>query len=104
MTDVLPASHLDIASEFSGLLYVLSCNTNTFVYRLDIYHPAQSGTAPISTTANVNAGKLVVDVWRNVYTLNYEPLALSAPGIVEPSVSLWVPSNSCVGVNCTPTG
>lgn len=96
--------HLDIVSEFSGLLYVLSYNTNTFVYRLDIYHPAQSSTTPISTTPNVNAGKLVVDVWRNVYTLNYEPLVLSAPGIVEPSVSLWAPSNSCVGVNCTPTG
>jgi hypothetical protein len=95
--------HLDIASEFSGLIYVLSYNTNTFVYQLDIYHPAQSGSTPVSTTPNVNAGRIAVDVWRNVYTLNYEPLALPGPGIVEPTVSLWVPTNSCSGVKCVPS-
>lgn len=94
--------HLDIASEFSGLIYLLSYNANTFVYRLDIYHPAQSGTTPVSTTTSVYAGKIAVDVWRNLYTLNYEPLAPSGPGIVEPTVSLWVPTQSCSGVNCVP--
>ena len=95
--------HLDIASEFSGLIYVLSFNQNTFVYRLDIYHPAQSTTVPISTTTNVNAAKLTIDFWRNVYTLNYEVLQLPGPGITEPTVSLWVPTQSCTGAGCAPS-
>ncbi len=95
--------HLDIASEFSGLIYVLSFNENTFVYRLDIYHPAQSTTVPISTTTKVNAAKLTIDFWRNVYTLNYEVLQLPGPGITEPTVSLWVPTQSCTGAGCMPS-
>ena len=95
--------HLDIASEFSGLIYVLSFNQNSFVYRLDIYHPAQSGTVPISTTTKVNAAKLTIDFWRNVYTLNYEVLQLPGPGITEPTVSLWVPTQSCTGAGCAPS-
>ena len=71
---------------------MLSYNVNSFVYRLDIYHPTQTGTAPISTTTNVNAAKIAIDFWRNVYTLNYEVLARPSPGLAEPSVSLWVPS------------
>ena len=63
--------------------------------RLDIYHPGQDGTAPIATTQNMNAAKLTVDFWRNVYTLNYDVLRLPGggfPGMTEPSVSLWQPS------------
>jgi hypothetical protein len=92
--------YLDLAVEYSGFLYVLSYNENTFVYRLDIYHPTQEGTQPISTTENINAAKLTVDFWRNVYTLNYEVLQLPRPGVTEPTVSLWTPINACTGVNC----
>jgi hypothetical protein len=92
--------YLDIAAEYSGFIYVLSYNENTFLYRMDIYHPTQAGTAPISTTQHINAAKLTVDFWRNVYTLNYEVLHLPGPGITEPTVSLWVPTNSCTGANC----
>ena len=63
--------------------------------RLDIYHSGQDGTAPIATTQNMNAAKLTVDFWRNVYTLNYDVLRLPGggfPGMTEPSVSLWQPS------------
>ena len=38
--------------------------------------------------------RLTVDFWRNVYTLNYEPLRLPSgafPAITEPSVSFWLP-------------
>jgi hypothetical protein len=94
--------YLDIAAEYSGLLYVLSYNENTFLYRLDIYHPTQAGTTPISTTQDINAAKLTVDFWRNVYTLNYEVLQLPGPGITEPTVSLWVPTDSHTGANSTP--
>jgi len=86
--------YLDLAVEYTGYLYVLSYNIGSNVYRLDIYHPGQSTTAPLTTTRNVNAAKLAVDFWRNVYTLNYEVLRLPdgalAP-VTEPSVSLWIP-------------
>jgi len=94
--------YLDIAAEYSGLVYVLSYNENTFLYRLDIYDPTQAGTTPIATTQHINAAKLTVDFWRNVYTLNYEVLQLPRPGITEPTVSLWVPTDSHTGANGMP--
>lgn len=66
------ATRLDLAVEFTGYLYILSYNSGTDRYRLDIYDPGQTGTAPLATTQNINAAKLTVDFWRNVYTLNYE--------------------------------
>ena len=86
--------YLDIAVEYTGYIYVLSYRTDTFVYQLDIYHPQQSSSQPIATTTSINAARLVVDFWRNVYTLNYEVLTLpngSSAGLTEPSVSLWTP-------------
>ena len=87
-------SYLDLAVEFSGYLYVLSVSMDgENTHRLDIYHPSQAGTNPICTTENINAAKLAVDFWRNVYSLNYEVLRLNGniPSFTEPSVSLWVP-------------
>jgi hypothetical protein len=81
--------------EFTGYLYVLSFNRQTVEYRMDVYHPEQTGTAPISTTLGVNAARLTVDFWRSVYTLNYEVLQVPAgvaQALTEPSVSLWTPS------------
>jgi hypothetical protein len=43
--------YLDLAVEFTGFIYVLSYHSVTFEYRLDIYHPTQSGTRPISSTS-----------------------------------------------------
>jgi hypothetical protein len=73
-----PASgwqYLDLAVEYTGFLYVLSYHEITFVYRLDIYHPQQTGTQPIATTMDglpgssaFNAARLTVDLCRNVYT------------------------------------
>ncbi len=88
------ATYLDLAVEFTGYLYVLSRSGSPPVFRLDIYHPAQSDAQPISTTKGLNAAKLTVDFWRNVYTLNYEVLKLPSgqiPPRTEPSVSFWVP-------------
>lgn len=88
------ATYLDLAVEFTGYLYVLS-RDNGLSFRLDIYHPGQTGTQPICTTRGVNAARLAVDLWRSVYTLNYEVLRLpggTLPPLTEPSVSLWVPS------------
>jgi len=85
--------YLDLAVEFSGFIYVLSYKNP--VYRLDIYRQDQSGTDPISTTTGFNAAKLVVDYWRNVYSLNYEVLKLpngTLPAVTEPSISQWIPT------------
>ena len=79
--------YLDMAVEYAGYIYVLSRGVSTGIYRLDIYMP--DGTW-LSQTANVNAGALSLDFWRNVYTLNYEVLV--SRGITSPSVSLWIPS------------
>ena len=88
------ATYLDLAVEFTGYIYVLSSSSNPLIFRLDIYHPAQSDTQPICTTVGMNAARLTVDFWRNVYTLNYEVLKLPSgeiPSRTEPSVSFWVP-------------
>jgi hypothetical protein len=87
--------YLDMAVEFSGFIYVLSYSNS--VYGLDIYHPDQTGTNPISTTMGLNAARVTVDYWRNVYSLNYEVLkrpdgSLPANGVTEPSISQWLPT------------
>ncbi|MEJ7687340.1 MAG: hypothetical protein WKG52_10300 [Variovorax sp.] len=89
--------YLDLAVEFTGYMYVLAYNQNTFVYRLDLYHPEQADNTPIATTQNINAARVTVDFWRSVYTLNYEVLSLpggAAAGLTEPSVSLWTPCDT----------
>jgi hypothetical protein len=95
-------TYLDLAAEFSGYIYVLSRRESPRAFRLDIYHPAQPNTQPICTTTGINAARLTVDFWRNVYTLNYEPLRLAGgefPGITEPSVSFWLPRSSTLASN-----
>ena len=91
--------YLDVAAEFSGLIYVLSVTSS--VYRLDIYDPNAAGTSPLSTTLGLNAAKVTVDYWRTVYSLNYEVLTIDGnlppSGVTEPSVSQWIPTtpNAC---------
>jgi len=90
-------TYLDVAAEFSGYIYVLSRRESPPAFRMDIYHPAQSKNKPICTTMGMNAARLTVDFWRNVYTLNYEVLRLPSgqyPGVTEPSVSFWLPRST----------
>ena len=93
--------YLDLAVEYGGLIYVLSQLQGE--YRLDIYKPGQSGTEPLCTTFAFNAAKIAVDFWRNLYALNYEVIPVlsgGTPAFTEPSVSLWQPTDACIGVNC----
>ena len=88
-------TYLDLAVEFTGFLYVLSQSNDTSVFYLSIYRPSQTDTRPICQTLNVNAGRIAVDFWRSVYTLDYAVMLLpdtTVPDITEPSVSLWLPS------------
>jgi LBP / BPI / CETP family, C-terminal domain len=87
----LEVTYLSMSTELKGYIYVLSyvgAGRSVTDYRLDIYQP----NGPwLARTAGVNAAKVVVDMWRNLYTLNYE--SFQGPGgRTEPSVSTWMPS------------
>ena len=84
---------VDLSVESQGYLYVLkylapaSGPVLASDYRLDIYNPDGTFLAQVTGLA---AASLHVDLWRNVFTLNYE--ILPGSGRTEPSVSQWIPS------------
>jgi uncharacterized protein YjbI with pentapeptide repeats len=76
--------------EIQGHIYVLSYEDTGYdprQFRLDIYSPDGSH---LLRQRGVNTAALTVDLWRNLYTLNYQKL-LGPGGRTEPSVSEWVP-------------
>ena len=81
------ATFLDLAMEIVGYIYVLWVNSAN-VYTVDIYDPQGNW---LSATGGVNAGKLTLDLFRNVYTLNLETLT-PVGTVTEPSISQWIPS------------
>lgn len=81
------ATFLDVEMEAAGYIYVLWTSASN-VYTLDIYDPQGNF---LSSTVGVNAGKLTVDLFRNIYTLNYETLT-PIGDVTEPSISEWIPS------------
>ena len=88
------ATYLDLAVEYSGYLYVLSFTGqgSSLEYRLDLYTP---DGAWLARTTGINADKLAVNYWRDLFTLNYQVLKLpngTLPSRTEPSVSHWIPS------------
>ncbi|PYS51638.1 MAG: hypothetical protein DMF68_03895 [Acidobacteria bacterium] len=93
--------YLDIGVETKGFIYVLSyegTGSQTSDYHLDIYNPDGSWLSRTPENAGdpgVNGARMIVDQWRNLYTLNYEAI-LGPNSRTEPSVSTWIPS--------TPTG
>lgn len=94
-------TYLDMATESQGNIYVLSYVADGGTpadYFLDVYgpdggflfrtpNPKQTGTPQ-----NVAAAKIAVDVWRDMYALNYAPLAKPAGARPEPSISHWMPT------------
>ena len=94
------ATYLDLATEAKGYIYVLSYvgdGSSTSDYLLDIYDPdgafvCRTPDARVSSTPqNVAAARIAVDVWRNLYALNYEKM-VGPGGRTEPSISHWFPS------------
>lgn len=93
-------NYLDMAVEAQGYLYVLSYindGSKTTDYLLDVYNP--DGTflfrSPDASKSlkqqNIVAGRIAVDIWRNLYALNYE--TLSGPnGGKQPGLAHWIPT------------
>ncbi|MFT4254119.1 MAG: hypothetical protein QM608_16750 [Caulobacter sp.] len=94
------ATFLDMAVESQGYIYVLSHwgdGAAPTDYVLDIYGPdgvfcSRSPDPSVTREPqNVVAGKIAVDVWRNLYGLTYETL-ISPWGAPQPGVAHWVPT------------
>ena len=99
-------TYCDIAIESKGYVYVLAFNGDpnkgpikNSDYVLDVYTPQgqhlfRTPDARL-TAANqmeyVAAGKITLDIWRNLFSLNYEKIA-GPGGRTEPSVSQWSPT------------
>ncbi|HTW09785.1 MAG TPA: hypothetical protein VME46_19940 [Acidimicrobiales bacterium] len=87
-----PVTALAVATESKGFIYVLKYLGEGAViedYALDIYAP--DGTF-LSQTIGLASGSIAVDLWRTVYTLDYQQIAKPAGLRPEPSVSFWTPS------------
>lgn len=87
-TDV---TYLDMSVEARGYVYVLSylgSGSQASDYKLDIYSP--EGTLVV-TNRQFTAARLIVDYWRNVFTLNWQTLK-GLNGRTEPTVSTWIPT------------
>jgi hypothetical protein len=84
------STYLDVSVEAQGYIYVLSYTddgSQPSMYQVDLYKPDGSF---LVTTPNVAAARMVVNILRDLYTLNYE-LFLDAAGRVQPSISMWLP-------------
>ena len=94
------ATFLDMAVEAQGYMYVLyylGDGSQPSDYILDVYSPDGSfclrSPDPSVTRApqNVVAGRIAVDIWRNLFGLTYE--ALRSPwGTPQPGIGHWTPT------------
>ena len=89
--------YLSMSVDVANYVYILSQNGNGYDaadFNLDVYTPA--GEHLLSQRGLVAAG-LAVDLWRNVYTLNFQQI--SGPGgRTEPSISEYTPSTPGIGL------
>jgi len=93
-------TYLDMAVEAQGYIYVLSYTgdgSQPSNYILDVYAPDGSfclrspDPSVTSTPQNVVAGKIAVDIWRNLYGLTYETLT-SPTKTPQPGIGHWTPT------------
>lgn len=84
-------TYLDIATEVGGHIYLLKYlreGLRIEDYRLDIYG---SDGKLVSQSVAVNAARISVSLWREMFTANFATLA-GPDGRTEPTVSEWIPS------------
>jgi hypothetical protein len=90
--ELAPVTALAVATEPKGFIYVLKYLADGAViedYALDVYAP--DGTF-LSQTIGLASGSIAVDLWRTLYTLDYQQIVKPAGLRPEPSVSFWTPS------------
>lgn len=83
--------YLSMSVDVANYVFILSQIGNGYDatdFYLDVYAP--TGTLLFSQRG-LNAAGLAVDLWRNVYTLNYQQIA-GPGGRPEPSISEYTPS------------
>ena len=83
--------YLSLSVDVAGYAYLLSQNGNGYDpvdFHLDVYTP--TGQHLLHQPGLVAAG-LDVDLWRNVYTLNFQRIA-GPGGRTEPSLSAYLPT------------
>lgn len=83
--------YLDMGIDATGHVFVLvqaGDGTQVSHFNLDIYTP---DGAFLCSTNGFSAARMAVDLWRNVYSLNWETLQ-GRDGRTEPTVSRWVPN------------
>jgi hypothetical protein len=86
-----PPTYLDLCIDASGRLYVLlylGQGDAPGDYRLDVYTPDGQ---PLTRTPGINAARIAIDRWLNLYTLNFKSLA-GPEGRTEPELSVFVPT------------
>ena len=87
--------YLSMSADVAGYAYVLSQVGNGYDaadFHLDIYAPTGQHLAH---QQGLVAGGLAVDLWRNVYTLNFQQIA-GPGGRTEPSLSEYLPHTPAV--------
>jgi hypothetical protein len=92
--------YLDMAVEAEGYVYVLSYQgdgSKTEDYLLDVYGPdgafllRSPDPSVTPTPQNVVAGRIAVDIWRNLYALTFESLR-GPKGRPQPGLAHWTPT------------
>jgi hypothetical protein len=84
--------YLSMTVDVANYVYVLSQTGNGYAasqFNLDVYTP--TGQPLFYRQGLVLAGGMVVDLWRNLYALNFQQIA-GPGGRPEPSISEWIPS------------
>jgi len=83
--------YLSMCVDVANYVYVLSQNGDGYdaaQFNLDVYTPTGKH---LFYQQRLVAGGMAVDLWRNVYTLNFQQIA-GPGGRPEPSISEWIPS------------
>lgn len=83
--------YLSMCVDVANYVYVLSQNGNGYdatMFNLDVYTPTGKH---LFCQQELVAGGMAVDLWRNVYTLNFQQIC-GPGGRPEPSISEWIPS------------
>ncbi len=93
-------TYLDMAVEAQGYVYILAYRgdgSQPTDYLLDVYGPDggfvfRTPDPSVTTTPqNVVAGRIAVDIWRNLYALNFDTLR-GPNGDPQPGLAHWMPT------------